>query len=247
MLSGCSWLQIDKGKYYNAVVTTVGDKVFYKKDLVEAFSSYGVQYYQQGMSLEESVKETINMMIDRALLVDEIKSQLGELSTQEKLEVRKQAYDYMQDSIFTYESQIRKEWEQEIKVETPSSTSESSKTSRAAKTEYAPKTIYENGKVLRSKEKKEKIFTDNLTEHFTKQNQIVTDKDVSNVAWARYIKALQDSAKEEGRSTKEADVLLFEENRLIEYYTETLYLEKFEQKYFDANPIDVDAVISYYN
>ena len=46
-LTGCSWLQIDKNRYYNQVVVTVGEKEFYKKDLVEAFSNYGYQYYEQ--------------------------------------------------------------------------------------------------------------------------------------------------------------------------------------------------------
>ena len=44
-LTGCSWLQIDKARYYNEVVVTIGNKdaitkEFTKKDLIEAFSNY---------------------------------------------------------------------------------------------------------------------------------------------------------------------------------------------------------------
>ena len=245
LLSGCSWLKIDQKEYYNQVVATVGTKNFYKKDLIEAFSNYGYQYYQQGtMSLEDSVKQTINTMIDRELLLDEVKSIFGDLSDPEEKELRKQAYDYMQDSIFTYESQIRKEWDMEIKVEDEGTDAHSHL--RAEKTTYTPTTEYVDGQVQRIEEQKEKIFTEGLTEHFTKANQIVTDEKVSNAAWARYVKALQDGAKSEGRSTIEKDVLLHEEERLITLLTNNYYLEKYEDAFFDRTAVDTDSVIAYY-
>jgi len=244
LLSGCSWLKIDEFDYYNQVVATVGTKEFYKKDLLEAFSSYGYQYYQQGqMSLEESVKQTITSMIDRELLMDEVKATLGKLDPKEEAQIRKEAYDYMQDSIFTHEEKIRKELDSQINIEEDTS---SSAPLRATKEEYAPKTEYVDGQVVRIKETKEKVFADNLTEHFTKSNQIITDEKVSSIAWARYVNALQDGAKAEGRSTKEADVLLHEENRLIELLTDNYYLEKYEEAFFDRTPVDTATVLAYY-
>ena len=87
-LTGCSWLEINKKNYYSQVVVTVGDKhEFTKKDLVEAFSSYGYQYYQQyGYSLEESINQTITSMIDRALLMDEVKKTIS--IDEDELEIR---------------------------------------------------------------------------------------------------------------------------------------------------------------
>ena len=88
-LTGCSWLKIDNSKYYNEVVVTVGEKEFTKKDLVEAFSNYGYQYYQSyGMSLEEAVNQTITSMIDRALLMDVVKGEIV-VTDAEKKEIKK--------------------------------------------------------------------------------------------------------------------------------------------------------------
>ena len=97
--TGCSWLKIDNSKYYNEVVVTVGDKEFTKKDLVEAFSNYGYQYYQSyGYSLEKSVNQTIESMIDRQLLMDVVKEEIT-INDTERRELKKQVFDYMQDSI----------------------------------------------------------------------------------------------------------------------------------------------------
>ena len=256
-LTGCSWLQIDKAKYYNEVVVTVGDKEFTKKDLVDAFSNYGYQYYQSyGYSLEESVNQTIKSMIDRSLLMDVVKKEIDndekyKFTEQEKLEIRKQVFDYMQDSINTFETKIRKEWDMEVEFDEETTT----ESLRKQEEEYTPstkfeivtideKTIYQ---VLRAEDEAEKIYVpDNLPLHFSKDYRIVTDKKVSDEAWTRYIKSLQDLAKSEGRSTKEEDVLLHEEQRLIDLMTNNKYLEKYEARFFDTIDVNTEAVLKYY-
>lgn len=250
-LSGCSWLEIDKEKYYNQIVVTVGEKEFTKKDLVDAFSSYGYQYYQSyGYTMEQSINETIKSMIDRELLLDEVKKTIT-LSDQEKLEVKKEVFDYMQDSINTYETKIRKEWDMEIKYEEHiheegDDHSHEEESLRTAEENYTPTTEFANGVVTRIEETKEKVLTDGLPEHFTKDYQIVTDPKVSNEAWTRYIKSLQDLAKSEGRSTVESDVLLAEENRLTELLTNNKLLEKYEEAFFDRTPVDTASVLAYF-
>lgn len=259
-LTGCSWLEIDRYKYYNDVVVSVGKKNFYKKDLVEAFSNYGYQYYEsQGLSLKESINSTIGTMIDRWLLLEEVKSDKNfALKDEEILKIKQEAFDYMQDSIFTYETQVREEWD--MTVEEEESSGETASSLRTAEEEYTPSTYYEVveetvdgvtklvGKVFRSEEDVENntIISVTKEDHFNKSRQVVTDKKVSDEAWTRYVKSLQDSAKGEGRSIKEADVLLHEENRLIELLTNNYYLEKYEEAYFDNLPVDVDTVLEYY-
>ena len=242
-LTGCSWLQIDNAKYYNQIVVTVGDKEFTKKDLIEAFSNYGYQYYQQyGYSLEESINQTITSMIDRELLMDVVKTQIT-ITDQEKLEIRKEAFDYMQDSINTFEEKIRQEWDIEINFETP----ETTEPMRAEEEEYIPTTKYSEGIVTRVEEEDDEVYIpSDLPEHFTKEYRIITDTKVSNEAWTRYIKSLQDLAKSEGRSTKEEDVLLHEETRLIDLLTTNKYLEKYEEEFFENTPVAVDAVLKYF-
>ena len=104
-LTGCSWLEINKGKYYDQIVVTIGDKMeFTKKDLVEAFSTYGYQYYQQyGYSMEESINQTISSMIDRELLMDYVVNEAKiSITAEEKTRIKKESFDYMRDSIKTF-------------------------------------------------------------------------------------------------------------------------------------------------
>ena len=154
----------------------------------------------------------------------------------------------MQDSVFTYEEQVRKEWDKTVDTE---DAEEEGEGLRKAEEEYTPSTYYEDGVVYRVETEDESdlpILDDTITldSHFSKAMQIVTDKKVSDEAWARYVKALQDGAESEGRDTSEAAVLLYEEERLIETMTNNKYLEKYKQDYYDNLPIDTDAVLSYF-
>ncbi|MBQ7351799.1 MAG: hypothetical protein IJW59_02895 [Clostridia bacterium] len=252
-LTGCSWLEIDKYRYYNEVVATVGDKEFYKKDLIEAFSNYGYQYNQQyGYSIEESMKLTINNMVDNWLLLEEIKKNPKfEISEPEELEIKRQVFDYMQNSIFSYEAQVREEWDMVVETEEESEI----ETLRDTEEEYAPTTYYapdqadEDGNVVfRVEEETTPVNVGDLkiTDHFNKSMQIRTDQKVSDEAWARYIKALQDRAKAEGRSQAESEVLRYEEDRLFELYKQDKYMDKYEKDFFANLPVDVETVLEYY-
>jgi len=269
-LTGCSWLEVNNAKYYDRIVVTIENtKSFNKKDLVEAFSNYGYQYYSQyQMSMEDSVNKTIESMIDRYLLMEVVKERVT-LTKAEKLQIKKEAFNYMEDSIQTHEDKVRTEWGIELKFETP----EEDKTLRDEKTKYSPTTEFVDGRVIRvdsrtedhtghnhdhiEEEENDELYIEDgfeNIEHFTKEYRyrVVTDRQVADEAWARYVKALQDGAKAEGRSTKEADVLLHEEERLIDLMTSNKYLEKFEESFFDRTPVDVASVLEefrtrYYN
>lgn len=256
-LTGCSWLKIDNEKYYNQIVVTIGEnrdskyyKEFTKKDLVEAFSNYGYQYYQSyGYSLEKSINETITNMIDRSLLMNVVKDEIdkgeNKITDREKLELKKQVFDYMQDSINTYETKIRKEWEKELE----SDTAQEESSLRTKEEEYSPSVTYDfsTNTVSRVEHNHETVYVpDDLPEHFTKDYRVITDQKISDEAWTRYVKSLQDLAKSEGRSTKESDVLLHEENRLLELMTNNLYLEKYQDAFLERTPVNISAVLKYY-
>lgn len=278
LLSGCSWAKIDNEKYYNLKVASIGNLSFTKKDLIEAFNNYGYQYYQNyGYDMETAIDETITSMIDRKLLLQEVKSmQKFDLTTEEQLKLKKQVFEYIQETVSDYEDDVRKEWDMEIKVETP----EEADSLRATKEEYTPSTEY----VLVQKTVKEPVYSTTtnadgdhdivgqkdvtkwvyqvkvieeeddevfvgditLDTHFTKSMLIVTDERVTNEAWTRYIKALQDSAKSEGRSTKESDVLRYEEDRLYGLMEDNKYLEKFKEDYNSRVDLDVSSILDSY-
>jgi len=296
LLSGCSWLKIDNYRYYNQVVVSVDGHDFYKKDLIEAFNNYGYQYYESyGYTLEESVNYTIGTMIDRWLLLEDIKANSAyKITDQEKLEIKAEVFEYMQDSINTFETQIREEWDMTVPSE---ESSEEESSLRAKEEAYTPTTYYSialdrtettngnvqkfyKGVVTRTQdyevvedhsitetnggvetkityykvveevvsEEESPILDSSITleSHFNKNIQIISDKKVSDEAWTRYVKSLQDQAKDEGRSTKESDVLLHEEQRLETLLTNNLYLEKYENDFNSNLPVDVETVLSYY-
>lgn len=265
-LTGCSWLDIDRYKYYNSVVVSVGDKDFNKKDLIEAFSSYGYQYYESyGMTLEESINSTIESMVDRWLLLEAIKSDTSgkyDISENEANQIKQEVFNYMSDSVYSYETKIRKEWGMEIEFD--SASSGESETLRDAEVEYTPstelrsvqkeisgvtKTVLEVVRCEGESDDDQIILDSDIGDanvHFNKSRLTVSDRKIVDEAWTRYVKSLQDEAKAEGRSTDESAVLLHEEKRLIELQTNNLYLEKYEDEFYSNYTVDVDTVLNYY-
>lgn len=69
-LAGCASFSIDKVKYYNEVLATVGEKNITRFQLLNAYNSYGQSYYvqQMGQSEEQALSSTLDLLIDRELL-----------------------------------------------------------------------------------------------------------------------------------------------------------------------------------
>lgn len=69
-LSGCAGFSVNKIKYYNEVLATVGEEKITRFDLLTAYNSYGQSYYvnQQQMSEQDALKETLNLLIERKSL-----------------------------------------------------------------------------------------------------------------------------------------------------------------------------------
>ena len=69
-LAGCATFSIDKVKYYNEVLATVDETKITRFDLLNAYNSYGKNYFvqQMGKSEEEALTETLDLLIDREAL-----------------------------------------------------------------------------------------------------------------------------------------------------------------------------------
>lgn len=69
-LAGCATFSINKVKYYNETVATVGDTHITRYDLLSAYNSYGSTYYvqQQGQSESEAMASTLDLLVDRELM-----------------------------------------------------------------------------------------------------------------------------------------------------------------------------------
>lgn len=69
-LAGCAGFSVNKVKYYNEVLATVGDTHITRYDLLTAYNSYGQSYYvsQMGEEEDEALASTLNLLIDREAL-----------------------------------------------------------------------------------------------------------------------------------------------------------------------------------
>lgn len=69
-LSGCAGFSINRVKYYNEVIATVGTTSITRHDLLTAYNNYGRSYYvsQQGMEEDDALVATLDLLIDREAL-----------------------------------------------------------------------------------------------------------------------------------------------------------------------------------
>lgn len=69
-LAGCASFSIDKEKYYNEVLVSVGDTHITRFDLLTAYNSYGKTYYVNQLGQDEStaLNSTLDLLIERESL-----------------------------------------------------------------------------------------------------------------------------------------------------------------------------------
>lgn len=251
-LTGCNLVELDKEKYYQQTVASVSsdekayEREYTKKELIDAFYQYSYSNVQNGsITTEQGVITAFNSMVERGLLIAGIQKHyidagLIEFTDEHENQIREEAFEYMQDEIFAHEDEIREE-----KGITSSSsdaiTEEEVETSlRAEYIKYQPQIILDedSAKAVRNNDYySDVVLGYQVPQHFEQQ---ITDEVISNEAYVRYIKGLQSLAKEEGRKTSEAEVLKYEEERLIKLITENKYLELFENYLKDNNIYDYE-------
>ena len=245
-------LELDKKKYYEQVVASVTSeqseyvREYTKKELIEAYYNYSYSNVQNGsVTAEQGVKTAFNSMIERGLLIAGIEKEYiktGEIDFTEEHEnqIREEAFEYMQDQIFNYEDEIRIEKGITPESEDQATSEEEVEESlRAEYEKYEPQIIYNeeiDGAVKNTELDHDTILGYTVPLHFT---QKITDEAISKEAYVRYVKALQKSAKSEGRDTSESEVIKHEEERLIKLLTENKYLELFEEYLAQNNVYNV--------
>lgn len=69
-LTGCAGFEVNRVKYYNETVATVGDTHITRYELLSAYNTYGSSYFvdQQGKSEKEAMAETLDLLMDRESL-----------------------------------------------------------------------------------------------------------------------------------------------------------------------------------
>lgn len=123
VLAGCNLFGRDLETYYNTVVAqinyeySIGAENFSyveditKRDLINAYNSYGYNYTQNGYSQEDAVEMTLDSLINRSLMITEVEryyKEAGEelLNDAEKTYLWEETYEAIYDNFRTYYNEI---------------------------------------------------------------------------------------------------------------------------------------------
>ena len=260
MFAGCSLIQLNPTKYYSQTVAQIvydkNNKVnFTMKDLLEAYDNYGYQLQQNDSTLssEDALKQTAELMVQRYMLVKEIKNQIGELTQGEKNVLMRETYEHINTTLASLEDEIRVEWDRVVNEDDKDEDS-STEEGPTEYQEYKPtveRVYYEeevNG-VTKYKSKLVRVEEEKEPEDESdpgKFVQNITDADVSAEAWKRYMKTLQKNNEELG--IKLSDEKAFEEeiNRIYGVLEENKYISKYQEHLTKNLEIDSTSVVESY-
>lgn len=265
VFAGCSLVQLNASKYYKQTVAEIvysKDKTyeFTMEDLLQAYNNYGYQLAQNNsssssssssMTSEEILTKTAELMVQRHLLVEMIKEELGDLSTEEKNYIKRQTYDSINSQLASLEDTIRVEWDRKISED---ETKEDESTSlRASYTVYEPtveKVVEEkevNGTTKLVTELKR--VTDDEEIDGTDPGefkQVITDEDISKEAWKRYMKTLQDNNENLGKKYSDEKAFEKEIDRIYNLLVENRYISKYQTAITNGLEITAEAAVESY-
>lgn len=244
LFAGCNLVQVNNAVYYEEVVAEIvyddNTKQFTFDDLLNAYNSYGYQYVQNGSTTEEAIKSTVDTMIDRYILLEELKKQIT-LSEDDLNALRRDTYEQINSTLQEQEDTIREEWD--MVPEEGEDTEEDTELLRDAYEAYEPTLQLENGMLTRVIEPETNVDLTPAGEF----EQIVTDEAVSAEAMKRYMEELRASAEAEGLEGLTNQELLDKEiDRIYEVLVENAYLEQYQEEYINELPVSTQEVVDRY-
>lgn len=279
LFAGCNLTTLNKAKYYKTVVVTVeGDenhksynKKYTREDLMDAFYTYSYSNVNSGsVSAEDGLKTAMDSMIDKDLLVNFIKTEYFDkgiltLTEEDKNNIRYEVFSYIQKQIYAHENTVREEWDRVLTHDHDDSET-SSDENKSLRAEYIPYTasiepVYDESNNVTGFVNVEAKDGTNVKFAVPEKLQDFihkTDEDVSAEAYARYVSQLQKVAKNSGKSTKEADVINAEIDKLTKAFTDNKYMSIYQdwytksQKFVDVNGVQtlknnvIDSVLTEY-
>ncbi len=256
IFTGCNVFARDDYKYYNKVVASIGDHKFLMKDLLQYYSINGYTYVeQQNYTLEEAIKQTVDDMINRHLLVEElVGTGLVDIEPY-KADIMREVYAEIDKQIYEYEDEVRIDWDMDAYVPAEDAEGEDntesgetlSKYERTARNEYTSK--YEAQEVSGAwtiVRVETKIECD-TTPAPTKWTQKITDAKVSAEAKKRYLADLKASAKSMGEKKLDDETLLQNEiDRIYKIFYENKVISVYQTMWENALPVDSNLVVEKY-
>lgn len=250
-LSGCSLVQRNTERYLNKTVATVGNSItITMQDLLGEYNNYGYQYVEMyGYTTEKAVNKVLEDLINKRIVLEEAKkhilidditkqvyfltfdkdgNEIGRRLIYNKNvwqnDVLSKAYESMNAAIAEKEEVVRKE----LNIEKEESNSTEEKAAEFAPYKPYEKTVkYENGEWsidYGELEKAQQPIGDFIQKD-------TGNKEVSEIAYKRYIKGLLSYEKTMGNVVTEQQALQNEILRLSNIHEENKYIEVFKEQF----------------
>lgn len=262
ILTGCDLFPKDNYAYLDQTVAKVEyvdgttDKISVKR-FIQAYNSYGSSLVEsEGLEFEDAAKQTIDVLVNRYVLLHEAKKNVKLEDVDNKL-VLEETYDSLVSNLNSYVSEVREEWDM------PESTnmSEQTEDEKIVYTafETRAKVVEVNGqlkiKLLDTTDKKpEKNFADvdaviNEFNDFATKNDGTNRTNIYREAYRRLLTTLKANEEGQNLSTDNASVLKRYVLDVKNNVEENKYIEKLEE-YYKADgtysTISVEQVLAKY-
>lgn len=263
MLSGCAGFYVNDVKYYNEVLARVGEETITRFDLLNAYSSYGQNYYSQSGEGEDPLASTLNLLIDRSALYQYAKNNEDNLYNPTGYQIKEIAnstFEQLDEQMSSYINDAKQVLNLEVKKEEDATEEESSTAYPIKDYQYKKRAELvqeeENGQtVLKIKylTEKEPVFGDQnfgsykdlLQEKFVKNAYLedYTFEELVEEVKTNYLTHLQTNLQKENATNANA---IF--NKVKEYLSRNLINYEFYLRDAQNKPLgkDFDGLLTRY-
>lgn len=245
LLSGCSLFPRNMSAYLNKSVCTITYENGNKQEItteafINAFNSYGYNLVQNGTSYEDASEQTIEVLINRYVLLNHAKSlESLELTTDDYKEIYDDVYTSLESNLKNFIKEVREEWD----LEEPAASESEEKEDVVLYTPYTKtaEVVFVDGEY---KIKLLDITEDKQTTNFTSLNAVVlrfkeyalendntTNSRVRREAYNRLIASLKENEKGLNLSKDADSILKRYAEKLYTNVEENLYISNLEEYY----------------
>lgn len=271
VFSGCTLVTKNQAKYLNQTVAQVElddeNKIeISMEEFLIYYSNYASTYIQNGSTTKEATEQILDLLVNRKLLVNYLKSIDGnELTTTEINECWTEVYEYIYEKLDSYEDAIYSDWGWEAEQE---QTSSNATNAFIGRTDYEHSYVVKNDALVKvEKEESQVVDTVVNPNPFKSYFWQESEKDVVGFTSAGAVKTklteYSNGLREEemkrfvkdlksGESYKTFDdntsMAVFERelNRVYEIQADNKYIEKYETTFTDSYVISESQVLDLY-
>ena len=244
LFSGCNLFGTDYNKYYGEIVAKNGKYEVTREELINGYSSYGQKLVsEKKYSVEEAMKATMKMLLQRKMLLDTIKNNAAKELANTSLETKdykyeltnseynaavKEAWDYIDGQIKTY---VTKNYDDPDKVFTEDKKDDPAHA--GSKKEFTQTINVEGDKIKVVTEEKEDNASRLSIYNYTKPTFI--NSEIVDKVMKEYIADLKEAVSyKKPKDTSDKAVLNRELDRVFKTSLENAYLTKFQTSYTNS-------------